>query len=76
MANPADPPPGCSFHPRCTYATDVCRTREPVLEPTADRPEVSGRHAGEHEASCHHTRDLDLAGMAASAPASRESSAQ
>lgn len=24
-----NPPPGCSFHPRCPYATDVCKTVEP-----------------------------------------------
>lgn len=23
------PPPGCRFHPRCPYAMDVCRAREP-----------------------------------------------
>ena len=54
VANPANPPSGCSFHPRCTYATDVCRAREPALEPISL----------EHEASCHHVRDLDLAGVA------------
>lgn len=30
-------PAGCSFAPRCTYATDRCRQEEPALEPvTAD----------------------------------------
>ncbi|MBB3937612.1 peptide/nickel transport system ATP-binding protein [Aureimonas phyllosphaerae] len=24
--SPLDPPPGCPFHPRCTYAEDRCRT--------------------------------------------------
>jgi len=24
-----NPPPGCRFHPRCPYAMDVCRSREP-----------------------------------------------
>ncbi len=24
-----NPPPGCRFHPRCPYAMDVCREREP-----------------------------------------------
>lgn len=28
-----DPPPGCKFHPRCTYATERCREEEPKLEP-------------------------------------------
>ncbi len=24
-----DPPPGCRFHPRCPYATDVCSQKQP-----------------------------------------------
>lgn len=27
-----NPPPGCKFHPRCPYATELCRTSEPPLE--------------------------------------------
>jgi len=26
-----NPPPGCRFHPRCPYAMDICRTKEPPL---------------------------------------------
>ncbi|RCJ04597.1 ABC transporter ATP-binding protein [Cupriavidus necator] len=29
--NPINPPPGCSFHPRCAMAQDVCARREPQL---------------------------------------------
>ncbi|MFF9000829.1 ABC transporter ATP-binding protein [Streptomyces achromogenes] len=29
--NPMRVPPGCSFHPRCPMAQDVCRTDEPPL---------------------------------------------
>ncbi|GAA0798940.1 ABC transporter ATP-binding protein [Cupriavidus gilardii] len=29
--NPIDPPPGCSFHPRCGLAEAVCARRAPVL---------------------------------------------
>jgi peptide/nickel transport system ATP-binding protein len=29
VANPLDPPTGCSFHPRCPYAMDICRSVEP-----------------------------------------------
>ncbi|MFF5437250.1 ABC transporter ATP-binding protein [Streptomyces achromogenes] len=29
--NPMRVPPGCSFHPRCPMARDVCRTDEPPL---------------------------------------------
>jgi oligopeptide/dipeptide ABC transporter ATP-binding protein len=45
VPSPIDPPPGCRFHPRCRYATEVCRTTEPPLVP----------HRGtEHVAACHH----------------------
>ena len=26
-----NPPPGCRFNPRCLYATDLCKEKEPVL---------------------------------------------
>jgi peptide/nickel transport system ATP-binding protein len=29
--NPIDPPPGCSFHPRCARAEPVCERRAPTL---------------------------------------------
>ncbi|WP_417211572.1 ABC transporter ATP-binding protein [Antarctobacter sp.] len=29
--DPADPPEGCRFHPRCPFAIDRCRTEEPAL---------------------------------------------
>jgi peptide/nickel transport system ATP-binding protein len=31
IPNATDVPPGCSFNPRCPYATDRCRTEEPKL---------------------------------------------
>ncbi len=27
-----NPPPGCRFNPRCKYAKDICREKDPVLE--------------------------------------------
>jgi peptide/nickel transport system ATP-binding protein len=36
-------PPGCSFHPRCPYVMDVCKTEVPPLVP-AD---------GHHASACH-----------------------
>ena len=32
--NLIEPPPGCRFHPRCPYATDICQREEP---PVVDR---------------------------------------
>jgi oligopeptide/dipeptide ABC transporter ATP-binding protein len=32
VANPAAPPPGCPFHPRCPRAQAVCREQMPPLE--------------------------------------------
>jgi peptide/nickel transport system ATP-binding protein len=43
VPNPASPPPGCSFHPRCVRATSLCRTVVPVAEP-----------AGATRVACHH----------------------
>jgi oligopeptide/dipeptide ABC transporter ATP-binding protein len=39
VPNPADPPPGCTFHTRCPAAFDRCRTESPRLQ------EVSGGHS-------------------------------
>ena len=53
VANPANPPSGCYFHPRCPYATDRCTTETPALR------EVSpGQFA-----ACHYAETLDLNGM-------------
>jgi peptide/nickel transport system ATP-binding protein len=43
--NPADPPPGCRFHPRCPIAIDRCRTEVPLL-----REVVPGRTVACHRA--------------------------
>jgi oligopeptide/dipeptide ABC transporter ATP-binding protein len=43
VPSPIDPPPGCSFHPRCRYATSICKEVPPEL--IAHRPD--------HVASCH-----------------------
>ena len=32
VPSPIDPPPGCSFHPRCLYARDTCQQSEPTLK--------------------------------------------
>jgi peptide/nickel transport system ATP-binding protein len=30
--NPINPPPGCRFHTRCKFATDICSLKEPGLD--------------------------------------------
>jgi peptide/nickel transport system ATP-binding protein len=53
VANPANVPSGCPFHPRCKYVQDRCRTEVPQWR------EVSEAHF----ASCHLTDELDLKGV-------------
>lgn len=52
VPSPISPPTGCRFHPRCRYATDICRTEEPQL---VQRGSVG------HEAACHHPLSVDIA---------------
>jgi peptide/nickel transport system ATP-binding protein len=52
VANPANPPSGCYFHPRCTYVQDVCKTDEPLFEEVAPG----------HFAKCHFAKELHLIG--------------
>ncbi len=51
LPDPADPPPGCTFHPRCPYATDICRREQPELRPFGDAQTVACHHAEEVAAS-------------------------
>ncbi len=53
VADPANPPPGCYFHPRCRYAVEACRSEPPRLEEV--RPD--------HFVSCHLARQLTLRGV-------------
>jgi peptide/nickel transport system ATP-binding protein len=36
VPSPANPPPGCTFHPRCPRASKECRELEPVLQLVGD----------------------------------------
>ncbi len=56
VANPAAPPSGCYFHPRCPYAIDVCKTDPPAWEEI-----VPGQWA-----RCHRARELELPGISQS----------
>ena len=54
VADPANPPPGCYFHPRCRYAQAICSQKTPVQEEIAPN----------HFVSCHRARELTLRGVA------------
>jgi dipeptide transport system ATP-binding protein len=43
IPSPLNPPPGCTFHQRCTHYTDICKETAPEL-----------RSVGERMVSCHH----------------------
>jgi oligopeptide transport system ATP-binding protein len=47
VPNPADPPPGCRFHTRCTYASEICRREDPEFRDL-------GKGATPHMVACHH----------------------
>jgi oligopeptide transport system ATP-binding protein len=48
VPSPIDPPPGCHFHTRCPWSTEVCSEDEPALEP----------HGEAHLAACHHPQNV------------------
>ena len=41
VPNPLDPPRGCAFHPRCSYANDRCRSERPLLRAAGGGTEVA-----------------------------------
>jgi peptide/nickel transport system ATP-binding protein len=41
--NPINPPSGCTFHPRCEFASDICKSKAPVLESLSTT----------HQSACH-----------------------
>jgi peptide/nickel transport system ATP-binding protein len=53
VANPASPPSGCYFHPRCPHAIEVCRTEAPAWQEIAPARFVA----------CHRAHELQLAGV-------------
>jgi len=44
VPSPANPPPGCAFHPRCSQASDKCHESGPELKPVG----------GDHYVACFH----------------------
>ena len=53
VADPANPPSGCYFHPRCRFCIDKCKTETPHLREIAP----------EHFVSCHRADELSLSGV-------------
>ena len=47
VPDPADPPPGCGFNPRCPFAIDRCRAEMPEL-----------RAFGDGQVACHRAEEL------------------
>ena len=56
IADPANPPSGCYFHPRCPYAQARCKAETPALRPIGN---------GDRLVACHFAEELDLAGIPA-----------
>jgi peptide/nickel transport system ATP-binding protein len=54
VADPANPPSGCLFHPRCRYAEARCKQEVPALR------EIKT----DHWAACHFAETLELKGVA------------
>ncbi len=53
VPNPANPPSGCRFAPRCPYREQICDEEIPELKPTRQG----------HTAACHFADELDLVGI-------------
>ena len=53
LPDPANPPTGCYFHPRCAYAKDICRQETPPWTEASPK----------HFSACHFANDLTLQGL-------------
>jgi oligopeptide/dipeptide ABC transporter ATP-binding protein len=53
VADPANPPPGCAFHPRCPHAVERCRAELPAFREVAPG----------HWSACHRAAELTLVGV-------------
>jgi peptide/nickel transport system ATP-binding protein len=53
VPSPVNPPSGCYFHPRCSYAKPICSEQPPKLKD----------QGGEHFSACHFSNVLTLRGV-------------
>lgn len=53
IPNPANPPTGCHFHPRCEYCQDRCKNEIPDMKEMKDG----------HFVACHRAQELKLKGV-------------
>ena len=49
VPSPINPPSGCSFHPRCKYAHDICKKVEPQMQELTPNHFAACHMAAEHE---------------------------
>lgn len=57
VADPANRPSGCYFHPRCPYVQELCRREAPPLI------NVAQAAASPHYARCHFAETIELHGV-------------
>jgi oligopeptide transport system ATP-binding protein len=50
VTNPANPPSGCRFHPRCFMAQEICSREDPPLR------EITAGHSS----ACHFAEEVDM----------------
>jgi peptide/nickel transport system ATP-binding protein len=53
VPSPANPPPGCKFHPRCRYQQEICQQEVPEWRELGD----------DHWVACHRAAELNLVGI-------------
>ena len=53
VPSPANPPPGCKFHPRCRYAQEFCKSQAPLWRELSE----------DHWVACHRADELALTGI-------------
>jgi oligopeptide transport system ATP-binding protein len=51
VPSPINPPKGCRFHPRCQYATEICRQEEPEFRDLS-------QNSKKHMVACHHAEQF------------------